>query len=81
MQFQYIRKGCECQMCSVCLHDPCDPRCPNAEPERPALTCDRCGEEIYEGEDYFHDVDGDDLCETCFDRWRKEHCKTAEVES
>ena len=42
---------------------------------------DRCGEEIYEGEDYFHDVDGDDLCETCFDKWRKEHCKTAEVES
>ena len=77
----YIRKGCECQMCSVCLQDPCDPRCPNAEPERPALTCDSCGRTIYEGDDFYRDVDGDDLCEDCFNSWCRDHRRTAEVES
>lgn len=66
-------------MCDVCLHYPCDPRCPNADPPREVYTCERCGGSIYEGEDYYSDVDGEDICEQCFDKWVKAHNRVAEA--
>lgn len=66
-------------MCDVCLHYPCDPRCPNADEPREVLTCEHCGQPIYEGEDYYSDVDGEDICEQCFDKWVKAHNRVAEA--
>lgn len=51
-------------MCAECGMIPCHPCCPNApEPLIFAHCCD-CGDEIYEGEDYF-DFDGMPFCEVC----------------
>lgn len=67
-------------MCDVCMQTPCDYRCPNAALAQPVLLCECCGGEIYEGEIYYECVDGMDLCEACFDRWREQHYKEAETE-
>ena len=53
-------------MCSVCLKNPCDSRCPNA-PEPQAVTdCHRCNSPIYPGEEYAR-IGGVDYCESCID--------------
>ena len=60
-------------MCELCLQYICDPRCPNA-PEPPKLSvfvCSGCGQMIYDGEDYW-DILGEQFCESCIDRARKE---------
>ena len=44
-------------MCSICLQNPCHPRCPNAV-RRVRGTCDECGEELYEDEYYRGDMFG-----------------------
>ena len=45
-------------MCSICLQNPCHPRCPNAV-RRVRGTCDECGEELYEYEYYVtYDMNG-----------------------
>jgi len=58
-------------MCSICLMNPCHPRCPNAEPEK--LICEVCGCEIT---GKFHDgrriVCKDCLEEMGFDELMKE---------
>ena len=74
------RKGTVMSMCDVCMQTPCDYRCPNAALAQPVLLCECCGGEIYEGEIYYECVDGMDLCEACFDRWREQHYKEAETE-
>ena len=32
----------------------------------PYFTCDKCGADIYEGQEYYN-FEGDTLCEQCFD--------------
>lgn len=39
---------------------------------KPFCQCDFCGEDIYEGED-FYDFDGDIVCENCERDYVKEH--------
>ena len=51
-------------MCSVCLHTPCDPACPNAEEPKPVYTCKKCGEGIYAGEKVFLSPEGP-ICQPC----------------
>ena len=52
-------------MCSICLQNPCHPRCPNAV-RRVRGTCDECGEELYEDEDYVtDDMNGTYCSEEC----------------
>lgn len=51
-------------MCSVCLHTPCDPACPNAEDPKPIYTCRKCREGIYAGEKVFLSPDGP-FCQSC----------------
>ena len=63
-------------MCSYCLQTPCDPRCPNAELMKPILYCEACGAIIYEGDDFYHDLCGVDLCEDCV----RKCLKSAEME-
>ena len=59
-------------MCSVCLTNPCHPRCPNApEPvEKSVFVCSGCSTEIMDGEDYW-EVFGEQLCEKCIDKARR----------
>lgn len=61
-------------MCSVCMSNPCNSRCPNAEEEKTVHICMNCGEDIYEGDDYY-DIDGEAWCEECI----KDCKKTAEL--
>lgn len=52
-------------MCSICLQNPCHPRCPNAV-RRVRGTCDECGEELYEDEYYVTDgMNGTYCSEEC----------------
>ncbi len=44
-------------------------------PEEAIYTCDICGEEIYEGDDYYS-IEGDYICTSCIDDFRK----TAEID-
>jgi hypothetical protein len=54
-------------MCEVCHYTPCVPRCPNA-PDPPEFgKCDRCGEPVFDGDEYYEEPDGDVLCESCAD--------------
>lgn len=66
-------------MCEICLHEPCDPRCPNADLPKVVLTCDKCGEDIYEGDEYYEDIDGECICESCMDKWISNHHMYAEA--
>lgn len=54
-------------MCSECLRAICPPECPNYC-GRVVRQCIKCGAEIYEYEDYY-EVDGDALCDDCFDKY------------
>ena len=57
-------------MCELCRQHPCSSRCPNA-PDPPAVfICSGCGQEIYEGEDYW-DIMGEQFCEDCIDEARR----------
>ena len=51
-------------MCSVCLHSPCDPRCPNAPEPEVVTECFCCEEPIRAGQEYI-DFDGDAICLSC----------------
>lgn len=52
-------------MCSICLQNPCHPRCHNAV-RRVRGTCDECGEELYEDEYYVtDDMNGTYCSEGC----------------
>lgn len=51
-------------MCSVCLQNPCDSRCPNAPEPKPVCLCSECNEGIYEGDKYLEGVNGP-VCTTC----------------
>lgn len=52
-------------MCSICLQNPCHPRCPNAV-RRVRGTCDERGEELYEDEYYVtDDMNGTYCSEEC----------------
>lgn len=53
-------------MCSVCLKNPCDSRCPNAPEPEPVFLCSECREGIYEGDKYFEGTDGP-VCMDCLD--------------
>lgn len=53
-------------MCSVCLHNPCHPSCPNAEPEKPECYCDVCKSPIYAGNEYY-DANGTRVCKDCLE--------------
>lgn len=51
-------------MCEICRQYPCHPRCPNA-PEPPIFdTCEKCGEPIYEGDEYV-EIDDSVFCTDC----------------
>lgn len=65
------------EVCPVCGRYPCASGCPNADPPEAVLVCEECGVEIRDGEEYYRDIDGSDLCENCFDKWCRAHCKTA----
>lgn len=53
-------------MCEICLKAPCDPRCPNAPGPKPVFICSGCGNEIYDGDDYWN-IMGEQFCENCID--------------
>lgn len=40
-------------MCDICHRTPCLSRCPNAPEPMPVATCDYCGGDILEGDEYF----------------------------
>lgn len=52
-------------MCSVCWHNPCDPRCPNAPDPPTVYTCKYCGEPIVAGDEYV-ELEGDYYHDECF---------------
>ena len=51
-------------MCSICLKNPCDSRCPNAPEPKPIEICSECREGIYEGDEYFDSFSGP-ICKEC----------------
>ena len=54
-------------MCQECHSSPCLSRCPNAPEPEPIEICHRCGEGIYEWEEYWEDALGWPLCSDCVD--------------
>lgn len=58
--------------------DPGNWICDRSDPDEPraVYTCDGCGCAICEG-DYFFDLDGEKLCEECFDEFKRDHKYTA----
>ena len=52
--------------CDVCLQSPCHPRCPNAADPPAVFVCSGCGDDIYDGDDYW-DILGEQFCERCVD--------------
>lgn len=53
-------------VCSICLSNPCNPRCPNAPEPEPIYTCSRCGYGIFDGDKYLDGPDGK-ICEECLE--------------
>lgn len=53
-------------MCEICRQTPCDSRCPNASEPKPVASCVKCGEGIYEGDEFFDSLDGP-ICEDCME--------------
>ena len=53
-------------MCSVCMSNPCHPRCPNAPEPEPVYTCNKCGYGIFDGDTFFDGPEGY-ICEECLD--------------
>ena len=58
-------------MCEICLHYPCHPQCPHAPEPHSVYICSGCGNEIYEGDDYW-DIMGEQFCEQCIDDAKRE---------
>ena len=58
-------------MCIDCRQTPCHPRCPNAPDPRTVFICSGCGQEIYEGDDFW-DILGEQFCEDCVDGAKRE---------
>lgn len=54
-------------MCDECRKTPCDPRCPNYEPQT-VITCAECGYELTDGDEAYL-LDGEILCEYCKDEY------------
>lgn len=46
-------------MCIECRQTPCHPNCPNAPLLQPRCTCGLCKDDIYDGEEYFENENGD----------------------
>lgn len=57
-------------MCEICRRIPCLPGCPNA-PIRTVFICSGCGDDIFEGDDYW-DIMGEQFCEKCIEDSRRE---------
>ena len=57
-------------MCEICGYTPCLPACPNSDEAKPIHHCQKCGDDLYEG-DVCYDVDGDIYCEDCGIRFRR----------
>lgn len=53
-------------MCNECHQIPCHPGCPNAPGPKLVFICSGCGDDIYEGDDYW-DIMGEQFCEDCID--------------
>lgn len=53
-------------MCEICRQTPCNSRCPNAPEPEPVKTCVKCGEGIYQGDEYFDGSDGP-VCKECME--------------
>lgn len=62
-------------MCDICHYSICPSSCPNA-PEPPKFgKCAKCGEIIYDGDEYY-EIDEKTYCEACV----YESYRTAEVD-
>lgn len=48
-------------VCQVCGFTNCHPRCPNYEYHKVG-TCDKCGEDLYEGYEIWTDYDDNKFC-------------------
>lgn len=46
-------------MCNICLKDPCDCKCPNYSPIHTGMCCSECGQEIFQGDEYIENDNGD----------------------
>lgn len=53
-------------MCEICLHTPCDPKCPNYSPIDTHVHCDICGELIEVGDEYLENINGNAAHLDCF---------------
>ena len=53
-------------MCEICMKEPCDPRCPNAEEEKKVHICCECFKGIYAGEKCYEGSVGF-ICKECLD--------------
>ena len=58
-------------MCKICRNIPCLPGCPNAPDPVTVFVCSGCGEDIFEGDDYW-DIMGEQFCKDCIDGARSE---------
>lgn len=58
-------------MCSVCMSVPCLSRCPNASEPEAVHVCVKCGDGIFEGEQYIEGQDGA-ICRECLDEMTTE---------
>ena len=45
-------------MCDLCMQTYCPKGCPNYLPPKSIVSCDICGEGIYDGEEYIENLDG-----------------------
>lgn len=57
-------------MCSLCNTSPCRTDCPMSEEAIPVLRCLKCGDPIFDSEEYY-DIDGEPWCESCIKSSRK----------
>ena len=57
-------------MCDICLKIPCDYRCPHAPDPPRVFVCSGCGDDIYDGDDYW-DIMGEQWCSNCIEESKK----------
>ena len=57
-------------MCSICLENPCNKKCPNYIPPKASHCCYICNEGIYGGEEYIENDDGEYAHWDCVDYGR-----------
>ena len=53
-------------MCCICLQNPCNSRCPNAEEPKAIYQCSVCGGGISQGQKYFETAE-DYICDECIE--------------